>query len=347
MDLKTRLLASPDFFAQKIDFLQRLVLFIHFSRDLYRQSSFLDDRILTPQTKGSWVRFDEVNAALAGVEPARPLHFIFHAGHVGSTLLSRLIEDAGGVLALREPLTLRTLADAEGALHEPYSLVSPADFDALLRGQIVLWRRGYDDTRAVILKATSTAIRLAPRLLAASADSRAVCLNLALEPYLATLLAGENSIVDLRGHGEGRIRRLQLFGIEPRAPLHAMSAGEMAALAWTVESLSQARLKEAFGDRILVLDFDAFLNDVGAILERVCTHFGISAPRSFFTEAANSPVLQAYAKAPEAAYSPAVRAAQLDRARTMQANEIRRGLDWVDELARRSGAVAGLLRSAP
>lgn len=343
MDLKTRLLASPDFFAQKVDFLQRMVLFIHFSRDLYRQSSFLDDRILTPESRGSWVRFDQLIAALAGVEPARPLHFIFHSGHVGSTLLSRLVEDAGGVLALREPLTLRTLADAESALDELHSLASPAEFDTLLRDQIVLWSRGYDDTRAVILKATSTAIRLAPRLLAASPDSRAVCLNLALEPYLATLLAGENSIVDLRGHGEGRIKRLRGLAADPTAPLFAMSAGELAALAWVVETLSQARLKESFGARVLGLDFDALLADVPAALEAVCAHFAISAPSSFFASAAESPVLHAYAKAPEAPYSPAFRTAQLDYARRVQAGEIRKGMAWVEELARRSSAVASLL----
>lgn len=344
MDLKPRLFVSPDLFAQKIDFLQRLVLFIHFSRDLYQQSSFLDDRIITPQTKGAWVKFDELSAAIAGEAPARPLHFIFHSGHVGSTLLSRLIESAGGVLALREPLTLRTLADAQGALGELHSLVSPADFEMVLRSQILLWSRGYDDTRAVLVKATSTAIRLAPNLLTASPASKAVCLNLALEPYLATLLAGENSIIDLRGHGEGRIKRLRtLAAADASAPLYTMSAGELAALAWVVETLSQARLKDQYGARVLGVDFDALLSNIPDGLAAVCAHFGIAAPGSFFAAAANSPVMQAYAKAPEAPYSPELRASQLNYARSVHANEIRKGRDWVEALARKSNAVARLL----
>ncbi len=56
-----------------------------------------------------------------------------------------------------------------------------------------LWSRGYEATRAVVVKATSSAGRLAPRLLGRSPASRAVYLNLAAEPYLATLLGGANS----------------------------------------------------------------------------------------------------------------------------------------------------------
>ena len=86
-----------------------------------------------------------------------------------------------------------------------------------------------------------------PKLLAQSPASRAVYLNLAAEPYLATLLGGANSATDLRGHGPGRMRRL-LAGRElPVAPLYALSTGELAALGWLVESLSQARRSVAAG----------------------------------------------------------------------------------------------------
>ncbi len=77
----------------------------------YRAASFLDDRMLTAQSKGAWVPLEQVMEKAQRIE-ARPLHFIFHTGHVGSTLLSRLLGETGGVLSLREPLPLRSLADA-------------------------------------------------------------------------------------------------------------------------------------------------------------------------------------------------------------------------------------------
>ena len=64
----------------------------------------------------------------------RPLHFIFHTGHVGSTLVSRLLDETGAVLSLREPSPLRTLAETSDALHLPESRIGQARFDELLDG---------------------------------------------------------------------------------------------------------------------------------------------------------------------------------------------------------------------
>ena len=118
----------------------------------------------------------------------RPVHFIFHSGHVGSTLLSRLLDETGVVLSLREPLPLRTLAEAHDLLGTVESLLSEAQFASLASSVIGVWSRGYAATRKVIVKATSTASRVACPLLRLAAQSRAVCLNVTargLSGYLA------------------------------------------------------------------------------------------------------------------------------------------------------------------
>ena len=46
---------------------------------------FLDDRILSPATQGAWVPIGAVDAARR-VTSGHAVHFIFHTGHVGSTL---------------------------------------------------------------------------------------------------------------------------------------------------------------------------------------------------------------------------------------------------------------------
>lgn len=327
----TTLLADATFFPQRIDFLRQSILFVRHTRDDYRCASFLDGRILGPQAQGAWASFGQVRAALGDARPMRPLHFIFHTGHVGSTLLSRLLEDAGATLALREPLTLRLLAEANDTSNLPESLVDPALLDILLQDQITLWSRGFDDTRTVIVKATSSAARLGSKLMRASPTARAVYLNLRLEPYLATLLAGENSIFDLRGHGPERMRRFCTFGGDAIKPLHAMSPGELAALAWVTETLTQARLAEEFGDRILSLDFDVLLADTSAELAHACAHFDIAASPEFLANAPESPTLRVYAKAQEAAYSPNLRAALLKQTRQTRADEIDKGLAWARE----------------
>lgn len=336
-------LKSPDLLVQKIDLVRRAALVVRMSREGYRAASFLDDRIFTPQTEGTWISLAQLESALASVRPALPLHFIFHAGHVGSTLLSRLLEEACGVLALREPLVLRTLAEAHDVIDLPESLLSPAEFASQLALQLKLWQRGYSDSKCVVLKATSSAGRLGPALLAAQEGARAVYLNLKAEPYLAALLAGENSPIDLRGHGPERVRRLaRLLGTEaPR--LHLLALGEMAALAWLTERLTEKRLGDEFGARVLSLDFDVFLKDVPAAMASAAHHLALPASSEVLAKLGTSPVLRSYSKAPEHAYSPSLRQEILAESRQHHAQEIGRGLRWLERMAAMNAGVAAVL----
>jgi hypothetical protein len=341
--LLTRLPASPDVYPQKIDVVREAVLLIALDADAYRAASFLDDRILTPATVGAWLGAAAVAEATLRLPVAVPVHFIFHTGHVGSTLVSRLLDDTGVVLGLREPLPLRTLADAHDVLARPESLLGAAEFDLLLATFVRLWGRGYAGTRAVVVKATSSAGRLAVPLLAREVAARAIYLNVRAEPYLATLLAGQNSALDLRGHGPERIRRLQQRTAVPVGTLSALSPGEMAALAWLAETGTQRDALTRFPARVLAVDFDAFLADVGATTARVLAHFGLPADERSVAELVRSPVLARYSKAPELGYSAELRAEVLRDARRDHGAEIRKGLAWLERLARADPAIARVL----
>jgi hypothetical protein len=329
-------------FAQKLEPLRETMLLIRMSREAFREASFLDDRILTPQTRGVWARHDDVAARLAGAA-AKPLHFIFHAGHAGSTLVSRLLDETGCVQPLREPPPLRQLAELQDGLGRPESLVSEAQWAVWLATQIALWRRGWPECDAVILKATSSAARLAARLLDAAPDARAIHLTLACEPYLATLLAGANTPIDLRGMGGERIRRLTAYLGEAPGALHALSLGELAAMTWLAERLTQARLAATHGARLRVVDFDALLADPPGEMAAIAVHFGLAAPPGWAERLPHSRALATYSKAPEHPYSPALRAQILAEARAAHAAQIRAGLAWLERLGARHREVAAVL----
>lgn len=337
------LAASPDAYPQAVDLVRGLVLVIRMDAQGYRTASFLDDRILGPRTEGAWLPAGTVAEAARRITARKPLHFIFHGGHVGSTLLSRLLDETGGVLGLREPLPLRTLAEAEEALGRPDSLLSDGQFDGLLDTLLALWSRGYASTRAVVVKATSTAGRLAPVILARAPSARAVYLGLRAEPYLATLLGGANSAIDLRGHGPGRMRRLLAGRDLAVSPLHALTTGELAALGWLTEGLAQAKAGAAAGERVLALDFEAFLADVPAGLARVIAHFGLPRDEAWLAAAGRSAVLGQYSKAPEIPFPAGERAARLAAARREQRGEIAKGLAWLEQLARTDAGVAAVV----
>ena len=324
--------ASPGLYPQKFDAEKGAVYFTGVSEAGYREASFLDERL--QGSNSVWVPFADAEQSMAAAAARLPLHFIFHTGHVGSTLLSRLVDEAGGVLGLREPLPLRTLAEMQDC--------GDKAVPRILATFLKLWGRGFVGNRTVVLKATSSGGRLAPALLAASPKSKAVYLNLKPEPYLATLLAGANAMVDLKGfEGERTGRIAAMLGAAPRPP---GSIGELAAMSWLAESLSRAMALDAAGARMLALDFDAMLADVGATVLRVLAHFDIAAPPGFASAIARSPVLTRYSKAPQQfAYSPNMRAQLLAQARAEFGGEIVKGMRYLEQAAARDATVAALL----
>jgi len=340
------LAASPDVYVQKVDLTRDAALLLQLDEPAYRAASFLDDRILTPGLKGGWVSLPRLLDAAGTLGDAKPLHFILHTGHVGSTLLSRLLDESGCVLSLREPLPLRTLAEAHDVLELPESLLSRSAFGRLQHVLLQLWSRGYAGTQSVVLKATSSACRIAPRLLDARTTARAVYLNVNAEAYLATLLAGRNSGADLRGHGPVRIRQLRARTNVQLPQLHTLSLGELAAMSWLVETWNQRDVVTRCGARILALDFDELLADVASGLRRVAEHFQLSLEPRWLAQVARSPALTRYSKSPEFEYSPQLRRQLLDQSRQDNAEQIAAGLRWLEQLARTQAAVAEILSAS-
>jgi hypothetical protein len=321
---------SPDACVHNIDLVRGLVLVIRIDADTYRKASFLDDRILGPSIRGAWLAGSDATAAARQVTDPWPLHFIFQTGHVGSTLVSRLLDETGVVLPIREPLALRVIADAWEALPQPESLLGQEQFDALTGMMLRFWSRGYDWARAVIVKATSSAGHAAIPLLAAQPQSRANYMNLRAEPYLAALLAGANSLTDLRGHAPGRMRRLRARGAAALEPLHRLSPGELAALGWLTETRAQQDAIAQFPERVLAVDFDALLADIPASMQRIAEHFGLETSAAFRAGITDSPALRRYSKAPERAFAPDERDRLLAQSRRDNRDEIMRGLKWLE-----------------
>ncbi len=341
-----RLAGSADVWVQSFDLANNIALLVDLGAATYRSASFLDDRILKPTLKGAWVELGRVVQAAQGVRVQHPLHFIFHTGHVGSTLVSRLLDETGTVLPLREPGALRQLADAYDAVGRVDSLISERGFGLLLDGFLKLWARGEGATRAVVLKATSSAGRMAPALLARNPAARAIYMNLRAESYIVALLSGRNVANDLRGHGPERFRRLARYGVTALAPLHQHSLGELAAASWLAETWSQHKALDAAGERIIAIDFDELLADLPGQIDRIVKHLGVPHDAGFVAGAAKSAALVRYSKAPEHAYSPQMRAEILADARKVHGEEIRKGLTWLERMRAADASVAAVCARA-
>jgi hypothetical protein len=248
--------------------------------------------------------------------------YIFHIGHCGSTLLSRLISAATETQALREPLPMRTIAfeKADGPaafltgeeLHKRMSLFERA------------WSRGLSTT---VVKATS----ICSNLMAMVDQSAAIAfVHQQPEIHLAVTLAGENTLGDLRGFAQYRYRRLQGSAVDMR-PLAEFSVGELAALSWLTEAIAaHSAMKQR---SVTILDFDHFLAEPAEHLAEVCRRLDLQPDAERIQTAITGPIMKSYSKAPEHEYGPELRNEVIVDSRMRNGSEISKGMNWINRLA--------------
>lgn len=335
--------ASPRYFPHSLDIAGRRVLMLDLPGETYISASFLDDRLFETGPRGGWLSEAEFLDLAAGLPPAGDaLGFIFHVGHCGSTLISRLLA-AGGAFPVREPVPLRMLADARCEAGKPWDPLGEERYGALTDSFVRSWARRPDGASRTIVKATSLASGLAPGLMAAAPQAASLALRIDLPAYLAALLASGEPSADLMRGARVRLSRLTaLAGGDPGVRLHALSPGELAGVSWLAEAATLANLQAAHGARVMPLDFAHFLADPAARLHDVGAHFGLSWSKADAEAAVNSPLMQRYSKAPEQGFTPGDRAAQLAASTERHAGEIARGRTLVEGLVGRFETLGGV-----
>lgn len=331
--LAQSLALSPEVYPHTLDAVNDAVLFVRLTETDYARASFLDQRALAPGTKGDWVHWTAVQAAVEEAGLEEDLGFVFHIGHVGSTLLSRLIGGHPSVLSLREPLPLRTLAQLQLEIETPESIWSPEDLDARVGVLLGLWSRRFRDGQLAVVKATSFCSELAAPIVARNSRPRAVLMAVRPEPYLATIFAGQNNHLDIRGMATNRLRRLHARIGGPAWRLHELSYGEQVAMTWAAETTSLAEAQASGGERAMWLDFERLLAEPEPTLAEVFAHFGRVVSEVEVAAIAAGPEMRRYAKAPEHGYDAKLRRTVLDQARREHAGEMRKGLAWLERAA--------------
>lgn len=336
---------SPDLYPLSLDVFRDHLYFIRLDEAQYRAASFLDQRIAANAPPGEWMPWPRVQSQTAALPVA--LDFIFHIGHVGSTLLSRLLGDAPAVFSLREPEILRTLAKLAFELPTPESLMREADFDARLDAMLALWSRTWRPGQRALVKATSLVGEMAPTLMGHAPDAKAILMLTQPEVYMATILGGPNSRIELRVAAQDRVRRLNRRLGEPAIRLTELSEGELAAMAWVCEMGGLADAAARYPARVLWLDFEALLGEPRPALAAALVHLHGQVDEPTLAAMLASPHFGRYAKGPEHAYDAALRRQVLDQARAEHRAELARGGLWLERAAGRFAAIEAITRAAP
>jgi hypothetical protein len=323
---ESRLHASPELFPLTLDPATDQVELLRLQRIDYERASFLDGRLARPSALS--VAYSELAAATAGLPVA--CDYIFHVGHVGSTLLSRLLGLHPAVFSLREPQVLRLFVEADLA-QRPWPR---ADFDARLSTFLALFSRTWAPPQRALVKATSMVGELADRLISGNPSARGLLMTVTPETYMATILGGPNSRTELSLAGPMRLARLHRRLGEPRWRLADLSEGELCAMSWACEMAGLAQAAERCPDRTLWIDFDRLLSAPAAGLAQALRLLHGSADDAAIERMRRSGYLERYSKAPEYGYGPDLRRQVLDQARRDHGGEIARGLAWLETASR-------------
>jgi hypothetical protein len=334
--------ASPRWFPHYYHAPSDSVAFVERSEADYRAAAFLDDSSLSPGAPRHAVPWSQV-ASLVPPDARRDLQYIFHLGHVGSTLISRLLGELPEVLALREPVILRDFAGQLAERGAPDALWDPASIPDRLDGLTALLSRTFRPGQRAMVKAASAVSEIAGELV--PPGSKALLLYTRPERYMETILAGENSRVRHRHEAETRLARLNRRGGGARWSSERMSEGEIVASAWACEMGSLVGAAERLGsEAVLWLDFDAFLADPEAALQRLAALFELDP--SAAAALAGHPLMGRYAKALDYAFTPAVRAELLAEARREHSEALSEGLAWLEAASAEFPAVQHCLDAA-
>ena len=316
--------------AQALNPAAGMVRLVAMDRDSYRAASFLDDRLMQQPVKAQIVPWPDVEEAVGG-EMRTDARWIFHIGHVGSTLVSRLLGELEGVLAIREPRLLRDLAMTPPDVRGRYLTAVPR-----------LMSRTFAEGETACVKATSFASEIAADLV--PVGERSLFMFASPRNYVASILAGENSVKELHALDDYRRQRLAQRGI---AFSPARNDADRATAAWACEMTALEAAAERISDCCIAwADFDAMLTDMASALDRIAGHFGFAASGERLRELASGPLMKRYSKDPNYEYTPKLREEVIAQELRLQGRDIEGALAMLRAASEKSPLLARALSRA-
>jgi hypothetical protein len=299
------LYASPDHYLHSFD--GDAAVFLPMDRFAYHRSIFLDGRISA--ASNGMMRLP--TATLTGCIPrSRPMCWIFHIAHCGSTLLARALDDPSCNLVLREPLALRQLAFAQR--------------DERLALAIAMLSKRYQADAPTIVKANVPVNFLLPDLVALEPGAHAIFLHYSLRDYVLAILRNDN-------------HRKWLHNITAQLAPHI---GDVSKLAdpERVAALWLAQMR-AFAEAILQmpnarsLDAETFFAEPRSVLAAAARHSSVPMPNALIEERVSGPLFATYSKNPALAFDNAARLERRDALEVLLASDVARAQGWIDQVS--------------
>ncbi|WP_426168730.1 hypothetical protein [Sandarakinorhabdus sp. DWP1-3-1] len=316
---------NPLWFADRYDPGQDAVHFRWLPRDVHRTATFLTDDYLPA---GQAPRVIRRGDALAVGAPAAPLHFIFHSAFCCSTLLARAFDAPGAAMGLKEPVILNDLV---GWQHRGGTARAIAP---VLDAAMALLARPFAPGEAVVVKPSNVTNGLAPGMLTMRPAARALLLHAPLPVYLGSIA---------KKGMDGRLWARDLLVKQLREGLHPFGYKvddylgqtdlQVAALGWLAQHALFAGLAGQFPERVRTLDSEVLMAQPAAKLAALAAFYGIAID---VPAAVAGPAFTTHSKS-GAGFDGAARAAEIDAAAGVHADEIAKVTFWAGKVAEAAG----------
>ena len=349
-DVQKAMLDSPALFLRDVDPVRGRAIFTPMNEASYRASPFLDNRIVRAAERDLVADLDDlIELAAAGQTEPPLIHYLFHMGHCGSTLISRILGERPCYLSLREPPLLMGLSRSLRALGRPGFPLSRKRWEALKELSLLMLGKTWRSDQTAVVKPTSHAGNLIPELMHHTGRERAVLLYVDLATYLATMLRPHTRRETRLFARDFRMKEfLDLSGLDP-ATSSDYSETKLIALTWLLHAreMTIALEDSALAGRCLPVHFDDFLADPLTAISGICDFLGSPMPAAERESVLGGSWLSRSAKNPSEPYDTRARDRELATLRAEHAEELQAGMAWAAGVCN-SEAFSGLTdRFAP
>jgi hypothetical protein len=317
---------SPDYYPYELLLSQRTpgVSFVQAGRDIYRQSSFLDHRMLrNPGAKKTECGLEELLGHYRNCASGR-VAFIFHIAYCCSTLLARYLELLPGSFVLKEPFILTQLAEMNRSSQVREDL-------ARLCAQLLA--RTYDPAAMAVVKLADQCNAVAGALMASSGFQRSVFIGLELRSFLLSGLKTDQRRAWVRRRAELAaidIAPSPLAQIDPKG----LGDGEACAFLWLTNGvLLQKLLKNVGSDGVLIIDGEEISDKPEETVRAVAAWFRLASSDSELRAVLNDEASGHYSKNPGQAFTREDRRAELAAIYSELGNEVETTMKWASARA--------------
>ena len=324
MHTLTTLFHSPEFYPQWMDFEQNTLLFLHMSRESYRNSVFLDVRTQHLGDPVQIVNLDDVLRASAGngAKPTR-VHYILNTAFCCSTLLARYFELFPDCFVLKEPILLTQLATVEPA--------SVSRWEDAFEVCVKLLSRTYLESERPVIKVHEACNVLGNRLLE-DPEITITFLTTPVRRFVLSVLKAESRREWARHRVNKMSRRHEFAELFQDLDVAGLSDAQAACCMWLANHMQCQRLCSSDScERVLVLNGDDVADRPVPTLTRIAKAGGFGVDEKQLEAIVSHPSIFRYSKNSSLPFNATSRQQEMEQLDQQWGKEAQVALRWMQD----------------